>query len=235
MSEIIEHQGASVTQDNQLIEACYSMSLNEKRLLLLGMSKVDPRVFPSKAEPFKFSISTEEWGSHYPDDNPWRAMKRAADSLLTRFVTLHPKTGVTKKLSWFDSVEYHEGEGRVTVQFGWSIQVRLAGMLEQFTKVDLLSVNKLTSIYSIRIYELINQFISTGIRVMDIDDFRLATNTQGCYLRMAELKRNVLNPAVKEINNKTQVILRVEDVKKGRKISGFRFIFEKNNQVDLFK
>lgn len=235
MANDIRQTGISVTQDNELIEACYTMSLNEKRLLLLGMSKVNPMEFPSKLEPFKFSITVDEWASNYPDDNPWRAIKRAADMLLVRYVTLHPKTGVVKKLSWFDSVEYHEGEGTVTVQFGWSIQVRLAGMLEQFTKVNLLSVNKLTSIYSIRIYELVSQFLSTGFRVMSIEDFRLATNTQGCYLRMAELKRNVVRPAVKEINEKTDVFVEVEDVKKGRKISGFKFIFKKDEQADMFR
>ena len=30
-----------VTQDNQLVNACYIMTLNEKRLLLLAISKID--------------------------------------------------------------------------------------------------------------------------------------------------------------------------------------------------
>jgi len=226
----------TLTQDNQLIEACYTMSLNEKRLLMLGMGKVDPMGFPKKSEPFDFSITAEEWAQYYPDsDSPYRAMKRAADNLLTRYVTLHPKTGITKKLSWFDSVEYHDTEARVTVRFGWSIQIRLAGMLEQFTKVNLLSVNKLASLYSVRLYELLSQFISTGYRVLSVDDFRIAMDCVKAYKSTKELKRNVLNPAIKEINKKTDLRVKLEDLTRGRRIVQFRFIFHEEKQGDLFK
>ena len=45
------------TQDNQLIEACYSMTLNEKRLLLFGISKINPSVFPDASKPFSFEMN----------------------------------------------------------------------------------------------------------------------------------------------------------------------------------
>ena len=48
----------SVTQDNSLIEACYSMTLNEKRLLLLGPGKVDPAVFPDITRQISFKLTT---------------------------------------------------------------------------------------------------------------------------------------------------------------------------------
>lgn len=230
MNDLAPESTNTITQDNQLVEACYSMTLTEKRLLMLGMSRVDPRQFPRESEPLRFTLTVSDWERCFQDENPYRAMKRAADSLMTRYVTLHPETGITKKLSWFDSVEYHDNEASVTVQFGRSIQVRLAGMLEQFTKVSLLSVGPLRSIYSIRLYELLAQYKSrefktAGWREIKIGDFRVAMDAVRKYPRLAELKRRILIPAIREINESSDLAVEFSDVRVGRKITAFRLKF----------
>lgn len=232
--------GLSVTQDNQLIEACYTMTLNEKRLLMLGMSRVNPMDFPRKEEPFSFTISAKEWSKYYPDTNPYLHLKRAAKKLRSRFVKLHPKVGVTDEINWFDSVRYIENESSVTLRFTWSIQVRLAGMLEQFTQIDLLAVNRLKSLYSVRLYELLSQFQSfdlgtSGVRIITVEDFRIAMDAVDIYPKLAELKRRILNPALKELNQNSNLEVTFEDIKRGRKITHFKFIFNERQQQKLFR
>jgi plasmid replication initiation protein len=219
------------TQDNQLIEACYTMTLTEKRLLLLGISKIVPK----RTEPFVFSVTADEWAQYYPDqDNPYRALRRAAKALRGRFVRLHPKTGVTEELNWVDSARYHDRQGRVEIRFGWSIQLRLAGMLEQFTKIDLLSVRKLNSLHSVRLYELVAQFRSTGFRQISIEDFRFAMDCETSYPLVNDLKRWVLKPSIEEINTKSDIRIAFEEVKTGRKITALRFAITKEDQLDMF-
>jgi plasmid replication initiation protein len=215
----------TATQDNQLIEACYTLSLNEKRILLLGIGRIDSRDWPALDRPLRLSITAEEWSQFYPDATPWRAMKRAADTLLTRYLTLHPKVGITQKISWFDNVEYHEQEARMTIEFGRMMQVRLMGMIEEFTKIDLLAVNQLKSVYSIRLYELCNQFRSTGFRLIAVDDFRFAMDCVKKYPKIAMLKQRVITPSVSEINEKSDINISVTEVKRGRKITHFEFTF----------
>jgi len=67
---------AVATQDNRLIEACYTMSLNEKRLLMLGVSKLDSREFT--LEKVTFELTAEKWVEYFDDKNAWQSMKRAA-------------------------------------------------------------------------------------------------------------------------------------------------------------
>jgi plasmid replication initiation protein len=223
------------TQDNQLIESCYTMTLNEKRLLLLGISKIDPRQLPKRNDPFVFSVTADEWAAYYPDqDNPYRALKRASKALRGRFVRLHPRTGITEEINWIDSIRYHEKQGRVDVRFSWSIQLRLAGMLEQFTKVDLLAVSKLNSLHSVRLYELVAQFRSTGFRVISVEDFRFAMDCEKSYPLIKDLKRWVLLPAINEINTKSDICVGFDELKKGRRITAFRFSVAKVNQIDMF-
>jgi len=227
MASIERHsERDSVTQDNQLIEAGYTLTLNEKRLLMLGASKIDPRQTPRKDEPLSFEVSVEEWTSRFPDDNPWRALKNAAKNMRGRFVTLHPKAGVVDELNWFDSVRYFENEGKVRIRFGWSVSLRLAGMIDQFTRIELTSIQQLRSFHSIRLYELVSQFRSTGYRRIDLDDFRIAMDCVNTYPEMKSLKRRVLLPALADINEKSDIQVICTDIKRGRKITGFEFIIK---------
>lgn len=218
------------TQDNQIVEACYSMTLIEKRLLMLAISKIDPMKFPESHIPLKVSIDTKEWEKHYPDTNTWRVLNRAATDLLSRNVTFHPKAEVIKKVNWFSSVHYYEGEGYVTLEFTRPMQVRLAGMLEQFTKVDLLSVSKLRSTHAIRLYELLSQFKATGYREISIEDFRFAMDCKDTYKENKALTRSIINPSIKEINDKSDLTVTIENVTKGRRIIGYKFYFKVNKK-----
>ena len=234
--ETVPKNDKLITQDNELIEACYRMELNEKRLLLLGASKINPMGgYPDPNKPFRFEVTAKEWQEVYGDKNSWRAIKRTADKLLKRQIILHPRTGVVEKLNWFDSVKYYVNEGRIEAQFTRSVQVRLAGMIEQFTTIDLFSVNKLRSFYSIRLYELLSQFNSRGYgsRTMSIEDFRHYMDCVNINPHTKDLKRRILNPAVKEINKQSDIDCSVKDVKEGRRITKFLFTFRKKPQENL--
>ena len=73
----------------------YTMTLTEKRVLLLAISKIDSTQFPKSGVPLTVSLDVSEWGRYYQDENPWRTMKRATTELLGRHVTFHPKTEQT--------------------------------------------------------------------------------------------------------------------------------------------
>lgn len=234
---VIAKDNLKATQDNQLIEACYTMSLNEKRLLLFGISKINPSIFPDVNKPFKFEITAQDWKEQFGDDNPWRALKRSCEKLMSRTLTLHSKSNNLDKtmLNWFEEAKFFNKQGRVVVTFTRSVQVRLAGMLEQFTTIDLLAVSELTSIHAVRLYELLSQFKSTCYRIMSIDDFRFAMDVVDTNKGTKELKRAVLNPAVKQLNEKSDLFCIVKDIKEGRRITGFKFVFRTQKQQKLFQ
>ena len=235
MAYIDQNEKVICAQDNQIIESCYTMTLVEKRLLLLAISKIDSTKFPKASVPLVVSIDIHEWGKCYDLQNPWQHVKNAAIKLLARHVVFHEKTGVIDRINWFARVKYHEDENKLTIQFTRPMQVRLVGMLEQFTKVDLLSVSKLKRIHSIRLYELLSQFDSTGYRIISVKDFRFAMDCIDTYKETKNLTREVIKPAIREINSKTNLTVSLETVKRGRKITAFKFIFSENEQKDLFK
>ena len=240
MSELVTiSDPLKATQDNQLIEACYSMTLNEKRLLLFGISKINPSTFPDASKPFKFDMDAKDWHKQFGGENPWLMIKRASEKLMGRTLTLHSKVGNSSRpdksiLNWFDSVDYYDKQSRIVVTFGRGVQVRLAGMLEQFTTIDLLAVSQLNSTHAVRLYELLSQFKSTGYRVMTLEDFRFAMDCVNTQKTTKKLKAQVLNPAIKQLNDKSDLHCIVQDIKEGRTITGFKFIFREQEQKKLF-
>lgn len=225
-----------VTQDNALIEACYGLTLNEKRLLLIGISKVNSTAFPNKSEPLSFTVTVQDWQEAYPEsEQPYIDLKRASKELIGRAVTFRPKEKQTRIVNWCDSVTYFEGEARIELRFGWTMSHYLQGMIEQFTSYDLLSIQKLTSVHSIRLFELLSQFKATGYRVESLDSLKFSLNVSDSYPLWNDFNRMVLKKAVKEINAKSNYKVTYKPVKQGRRVEAVKFFFKEDTQADMFK
>ncbi|MDN8587128.1 RepB family plasmid replication initiator protein, partial [Vibrio alginolyticus] len=83
-------------------------------------------------------------------------------------------------------------------------------------------------LYATRLYELLIAWRSTGkVPEISLDDFRdkmgLASNE---YKLMHNFKNRVLEPAIKQINEHTDITATYEQHKQGRTISGFSFKFK---------
>ena len=64
---------------------------------------------------------------------------------------------------------------------------------------------------------------STGLTILSIDELRRVFNVEDKYPRFAELKRRVIEAAVKEVNLNSPKHIEVEYQKRGRKITHVKF------------
>jgi plasmid replication initiation protein len=216
----------TVTQDNQVIESCYSMTLNEKRLLLLGITKVNPIEFPDLRKPLSYKVSLDEWNEYYPSTSSYRDFKKAAKLLMSRKSIFHEKLNLKEtEVNWYESVTYDDKNTEVEMTFTRAIQVRLSGIFEKFTKYDLLSVNKLTSVYSIRLYEILIQYRSMGKRKISIDDLRFFLDCKDKYKATKQFKQALIKPAIYDIEKNSSLVVELADIRTGRNITHLEFTF----------
>lgn len=103
----------------------------------------------------------------------------------------------------------------------------------QFTRVVVKNVSSLSSTYSIRIYELLQQFRSTGDRTIALDDFRSMLDLDDKYKTFKSLNQLLLKPAIAELNGKSDLAVTVETVKQGRKVTALRFRFKEDRQIKM--
>ena len=85
----------------------------------------------------------------------------------------------------------------------------------------------MTSPYAIRLYEMIIAWKSTHkTPVFELQEFRNRLGVEEHeYPRMTDFKRRVLDVAVKQVNELSNIQIKVAQHKKGRSITGFSFTF----------
>lgn len=217
-----------VYKSNWLVGASYKLSLQEQRFILSCIAKVDPE----KEMPKTIVLSASEFYLNFPDmgrQNAEAELKQAVDRLWDRAIVVKDPE-CTKEFRWIqERATYHSGEGRVSITFSSSVTQYLTQLKQQFTKFTLKNVSGLGSAYSIRIYELLHQFISTGHRMIMLDDLRDTLQIKDKYQEFRELNRVIIKPAVKDLNAKSNLSVSVNQIKQGRKTIGLHFYFSEKN------
>lgn len=220
-----------VTKSNHLIEAGYRLSLNEQRLVLTAISKLDGRKpIPRDND---FTITAQEFSSMFdvPLKQAYENLESAASRLYERDIKAYDgKHKTRERFRWVDGVKYWDGEGKVTLSFSNKIVPYLTLLHTQLTSYDLKQISSLNSSYAIRFYELMIQFKSTGERWIKLDTLKERLELQDQYSRFFDLKKRIIDPAIKEINNSTNLTVSWDTVKKGRVISGLTFSIKEKKE-----
>ena len=237
MENTCDEKGArTVTQDNALITASYSMGINEKRLLMMAISQLDPTSKAWKEGRASATITASDWVStfNYSQKSAYRELRKASSKLFESKAQLRGDNRNGKRIRWIQAEEYSEDEGRVTIVFSGEVLKYLTSLFDQFTKYDLLGVSGLKSTYSVRLYELSSQFKGTGWRYIELDDLREMFRLKDVYPRWQDLKKFVVDRACKEITAKSDLNVHYEIVKRGRSVRAIRLKIEEKDQLNLF-
>jgi len=200
-----------VTQSNDLVSASYIMSVSEKELLLACISKIDSR--PNRPEQVtkqtKFTISIDTMKElFYKDtnrDNAYRDLKKSADRLFDREVTIKLDNNKTLRTRFVSGIVFDPDQAQITVTFAEDILPYLTELSVNFTKYRLHEVAELSSVHAIRLYELIimwtNQYQYS--KELDLNEFKEIMGVQNKYKQFGQLRERVIETAINEINEKT--------------------------------
>ena len=214
----------TVTRHNSLIEGCYKLNLNEQRLLYLCVSKLDPRKVLPKDN--SFTITAKEFSEQFSIDEKivYKEIEEASKALAERWVrTTDGK--YREQFRWVFGVRYHDNEGKVTLGFSPWVIPYLTNLREQFTSLKLSQISELKSIYSIRLLEFLTQFKATGKFIIDLDRFKERLDIKNEYRRFYNLRMRVIEPAVRELREKSNLDVDWKPIKSGKVIKQLQFIF----------
>jgi plasmid replication initiation protein len=223
----------SVTKANSLIDASYKLNVQAQKLVLACLSKIDPR--PEKETPKEISLTATEFSNLMGIDkkNAHRELYKAADALFRSTIQL-TENNEEVELYWIqEKAKKIKGEG--AIRLVWSDKVlKYIGQLKgRFTTYKLRNIANLQSSHSIRLYELLMKFNATGERVIYLDDFKSALGISDKYKEFKILKRDVIAPSVKELNQRSDLIIKFETIKKGRSVAALSFEFKKSAQLKM--
>jgi len=242
-----------VVKTNRLNQAFQTLSLSEFHIVQLAI--VDARHTgtglstdtPLRIDALRYA---EIFGT--TRQNAYQRMKEAEDSLFNRRFSFFDEDGKLVKSRWIQQVKYLDDEGAIELVFTLAVVQgisKIDGIKDFFTQYLLSQTAQLNSTYSARLYELLIQWKTVGkTPVFELETFReqlgIGVNE---YKRMDHFKTRVLDLAITEISEKTDIEAIYLQHKKGRSISGFSFSFtqkkskntsnenqKKSENLDLF-
>lgn len=220
-----------VTQANELIQASYRLTLHEKKLILTALSFCDSR----HEIPKKITITASEFSevSGIDINTSYKKLYEAADNLYERSIKIETNDE-TDEFRWIQQkITKHKGEGQITILWSDPVIKYISQLKQQFTTYNLGSVGRLNSFYSIRLYEILMQFNSTKERLITVKKFRKILGIEDKYKTWRDLRRYVIDPAVSELNQRTELVISYESFKTGRAITDLLFTFKQNNQLKM--
>ncbi len=195
-----------VVQSNFLVEAQYRLDMLAQKIVRYLVSKIRP-----SDETFKnhvYSLVVKDFCnvvSREYETKAFQDIKAAAEKLLSTKITIRRGKEITRT-AWIASYKYHENEGWFEFSFSPHLERELLKIREQFTRYYLKNVAKLRSQYSIRLYELLRQYLEAGQRRETISDLRAMLGLEEHeYNVFRNFKVWVLKRAQKEIIQKTDI------------------------------
>lgn len=210
-----------VVKANSLIEASYRLSIDEVRILALTIGSMDPN---SNQQVFDFTVA--DFVREFPEinlDNAYKQIQGAIKRIYERSVKTEDKDRVTE-FRWVSSRTYFKKEGRFRIAMTNEVMPYLTQLKGQFTKYQLRNISSFNSVHSIRIYELITQYRKVGEREITIEELKKWLQVEDKYSAFFDFKKRVLSTAIKEINEKSDLLVEVEQIKRGRTVQALKFV-----------
>ena len=230
-----------VVKDNALINASYNLELTEQRLIMLAIINARELGQGITADS-KLEIHASDYAKLFnvSPDASYKALKDAVNNLFNRqfsYTAEYKKTGKVGivRSRWVSRIFYVDDLALLEITFAPDVVPLITRLEEHFTKYEAKQVAHLTSKYATRLYELLIAWREVGkTPVFELQQLRKNLGVEDDeYQRMHHFKSRVLETAITQINEHTDIKATYEQHKKGRTITGFSFKFKQKVQPKI--
>lgn len=227
-----------VVTSNKYVEAVYAFTPNEEKIIFCAI--VAARKLTSVDQDTFVDVFASDFGSLVGIENreAYRALRRAAAKLKTRFVIfdeIDPVSGKQSQLEipLFTALRYVPDAGVIRLRFTKEIIPHFMQLINgNFTQHEIGYLSKLSSIYSIRLYRFFHKELwKNKPFYMELDFLKEIFQLENKYPNVKDFRLRVIDTALKEINESTDLTVSYEPVRQVRKVIGFTFHMQKNPSV----
>ena len=227
-----------IVKDNALINASYSLSLVEQRLVLLAILEVRQNNKDGNYDK-PINITADAYMAHFnvQRGTAYDVLQTACKNLFERRFSYQEKRGkgvanITSR--WVSQIAYIENAAMVELIFSPAVIPLVTELEKHFTSYELAQVAGLNSGYAVRLYELCIAWRKVGkVPPVELQDLRKKLGVlDDEYQHMHHFKARVLLPAIKQINEHTDINLKYEQHKTGRAITAISFSFKQKKIIE---
>ena len=209
-----------------LTRSAYTLSLSEKRLLMLAVTRLDKVSDESQV----ITITPEEYAAFYSlhQKGTYRTLRNAVENLWSRTLVTDDNT----KYRWIITSKYEDGS--VAIEFHPRLRPHLIQLQNQFTQYFLHRAADFKLMYTWRLFELLMQFKSTGYLNVELNEFKKILDVPKTYDKdFGKIREKVIAPAIQEIKEKDGLKITWNPIKTGRRVTALEFKFPREQQTTL--
>jgi len=160
--------------------------------------------------------------------NCYGVLKRAIDKLMKTDIRIEKTDGSGFcRINVCSMADYNKHEGNISVKFTDDIMPYLAQVTNRFVLYNIKEISNFGSLYTTRLYELIQEFKETGWLLISVDQLREVFAVGNKFKTYNNFKQKTFAHACREINDNYDMELRFEELKEGRKVVAVKFYFKK--------
>lgn len=220
-----------VVMQNTIQECFKSMSIDEKRLLILA-SPIARTMDATEKD--AITITSEEFAKEcgIKTNSAYSQMEEASKSLLRRYFSY----GDNKKktyCNWVIRAIYENGAISICFPDEVLLMLKEFDKLNPYTKYKKDIVLSLKKDYSFDLYHLAKKHQAMGQFEMSLEHIKNELGLPPSYDKLCNLKDRVIKPSLDEITKNTDIDLTYENVKKGRSVIGFKFTVKEKPKPKL--
>jgi plasmid replication initiation protein len=160
----------------------------------------------------------------------YRYIKKTLKELRDKSVWVEIEKGTEATLAWISTVIITKGSGVVRIRIDDMMKPYLIQLRERFTQFELYYTLAMRSQYSIRLYELLKSYEHRQSKTFEIEELKKRLDAE-TYERFTNFQQKVLDIAIREINELSDINVTYTLAKEGRRFAKIRFVI--NIKKDL--
>lgn len=230
--DIFKGRNYMVVKSNAVIQRSrYELSVVEQRTIAYICSLIKP------ASDGEYQFNIREYANICgieADGRMYDTVKKTLKGLRDKSMWLILENGSETTVGWLDRVTTNKRSGRVIVRIDDRFAPYLFDLKEKFTEYGLYNVLKIKSQYSIRLFELLKSYAYIEYKLFDIDELKrlLMVDNVKSYNNFKDFRNRVLDVAVKEINELTDLNVTYETINMGRKVVQISFAIKQKTPIE---
>ena len=218
-----------VSKSNRLIEAIFThrLTAREQKIIIYLVSKIQPD--DTDFKPYSLPIKAFSQMLGYKGKPKYEELREITKKLLGKVIEIQ-RGDKLLQTHWLSDVEYNSNKGTIEFSFHPKMKPYLLQLKREFTTYKLVNIMQLKSGYSIRFYELLKQWERVKKTTYSLEEIREKIGIKGKYKEYSNFKLRVIDPAYRELKEKTDISFEYEPIKKGRSVTHIRFHIKKNGE-----